>query len=34
MTKQEKSDKLKEEAAKDIDDKYRKGMLWIKEKKK
>jgi len=34
MTKQEKSDKLKEEAAKDIDDKYRKGILWIKEKKK
>jgi len=31
---QEKSDKFKEEAAKEINDKYRKGILWIKDKKK
>jgi len=30
----EKADKLKEEAAKEINDKYRKGTLWIKEKRK
>jgi len=34
MTKQEKSDKLKKEAAKEINDKYRKGTLWIKDKRK
>jgi len=33
MTKQEKSDKLKKEAAKEINERYRKGTLWKKEKK-
>jgi len=33
-TKSQKSERLKEEAAKDIDDKYRKGTLWVKEKRK
>jgi len=33
-TKSQKSERLKEEAAKDIDDEYRKGTLWIKDKKK
>jgi len=32
-TKAQKSERLKEEAAKDVNDKYRKDILWIKEKK-
>jgi len=33
-TKAQKSERLKEEATKEINDKYRKGTLWVKEKKK
>jgi len=33
-TKSQKSERLKEEAAKEINDKYRKGILWIKDKRK
>jgi len=33
-TKSQKSERLKEEAAKDVNDRYRNGTLWIKEKKK
>jgi len=33
-TKSQKSERLKEEAAKDVNEKYRNGTLWIKEKKK
>jgi len=32
-TKAQKSKRLKEEAAKEINQKYRNGTLWIKEKK-
>jgi len=31
-TKSQKSERLKEEAAEKIDEKYRKGTLWIKDK--
>jgi len=33
-TKAQKSERLKEEAAKEVNEKYRSGTLWIKEKKK
>jgi len=33
-TKSQKSKRLKEEAAKEVNDRYRNGTLWIKEKKK
>jgi len=33
-TKSQRSERLKEEAAKDVNDRYRNGTLWIKEKKK
>jgi len=33
-TKSQRSERLKEEAAKGVNDKYRKGTLWVKEKKK
>jgi len=34
MTPQEESDKLKKEAAKDINKRYRNGTLWVKDDKK
>jgi len=33
-TKAQKSERLKEEAAKEVNARYRNGTLWIKEKKK
>jgi len=33
-TKAQKSERLKEEAAKDMNERYRNGILWIKEKKR
>jgi len=33
-TKAQKSERLKEEAAKEVNERYRNGTLWSKEKKK